>query len=248
MSQEAWIVVGASSSVAREFARVCAKEGHHIIAAGRDLEDLERTAGELELLGSSRARAVLFDATKYDEHALFVEKCKSEFAGHTINLFVCFGSMIDQRDCEEDLTHLRTMTETNFLGVASLLESFAAPLQHQGAGHVVVLGSVAGDRGRRSNYHYGATKAALHTYLQGYRARMFKYGVHVMTVKPGFLDTAMTWGLPGLFLVESPVKFARKVMSGARKGPDTLYLPWFWFVIMTIIRFIPERFFKKMNI
>jgi len=112
----------------------------------------------------------------------------------------------------------------------------------------VALGSVAGDRGRLKNYVYGAAKAGLHTYLQGLRARGVRSGVQVVTVKPGFVDTAMTWGLPGMFLVASPDAIAAACLSAVAKKRDVIYAPFFWWGIMTIIRHIPERIFKKLNI
>ncbi|HEX2114477.1 MAG TPA: SDR family NAD(P)-dependent oxidoreductase, partial [Alphaproteobacteria bacterium] len=108
--------------------------------------------------------------------------------------------------------------------------------------------SVAGDRGRIKNYVYGSAKAGLSAYLQGLRARLFRSGVTVTTVKPGFVDTAMTFGLPGMFLVASPESVARACLAAARRGREEVYVPFFWWGIMTIIRNIPERIFKRLSI
>jgi len=121
-------------------------------------------------------------------------------------------------------------------------------LEAQRQGRVVALASVAGDRGRIKNYVYGSAKAGLATYLQGLRARLFRAGVSVTTVKPGFVDTAMTFGLPGMFLVADPADIARSCLKAAERGKDVIYAPFFWWAIMTIIRHIPERIFKRLGV
>jgi short-subunit dehydrogenase len=124
-----------------------------------------------------------------------------------------------------------------------------APLiEARGSGTVIGVGSVAGDRGRIGNYVYGAAKAGFATYLSGLRNRLTRAGGHVVTVKPGFVDTAMTWGLPGMFLVSSPEAVADALLKAVRKRRNVLYTPFFWRYIMLIIRNIPEPIFKKMSI
>ncbi|MBL0932538.1 MAG: SDR family NAD(P)-dependent oxidoreductase [Alphaproteobacteria bacterium] len=137
---------------------------------------------------------------------------------------------------------------TNYTGAVLLLQRFAPVFEAQKSGTVIALGSVAGDRGRLKNYVYGSAKAGLHAYLQGLRARLVRSGAHVVTLKPGFVDTAMTWGLPGLFLVASPAAIAKAALTAAAKKRDIVYAPFFWWGIMTIIKHIPERIFKKLNI
>ena len=121
-------------------------------------------------------------------------------------------------------------------------------MEERGSGTVIGIGSVAGDRGRVGNYTYGAAKAGFHTYLSGLRNRLTRAGGHVVTVKPGFVDTAMTWGLPGMFLVASPEAVANDLWTAALKKKNTIYTPFFWRYIMLIIRSIPEFMFKKMSI
>jgi len=130
----------------------------------------------------------------------------------------------------------------------SILSRLARRLVGAGGGAIVVLSSVAGDRGRPSNYVYGSSKAGLNAYLQGLRARLAPHGVSVTTVKPGFLDTAMTFGLPGMFLVASPEACARACLSYAAKGREIAYFPIFWWLIMAVIKAIPERVFKKLKL
>ena len=155
---------------------------------------------------------------------------------------------------EQDLAQLNFATahrtlDTNLTAAVSLLEKFAALFEEQRGGFIAAISSVAGDRGRQSNYIYGAAKAGLSTYLSGLRNRLHNANVQVTTIKPGFLDTAMTWGLPlpGP-LVASPEGAGKSIVKAILRGATVIYVPFFWRWIMMIIRYIPEWQFKKMNI
>ncbi|MBI3513387.1 MAG: SDR family NAD(P)-dependent oxidoreductase [Proteobacteria bacterium] len=195
-----WLVLGASSSVARAFARLVAESGAAVLLAGRDHDDLGRSAADLT--AAMEADPALATAT----------------------------------------------IEATYTGAVGVLLGLAPLLEAGRRGHVVVLGSVAGDRGRLKNYVYGSAKAGLAVFTAGLRNRLFRSGVLVTTVKPGFLDTAMTWGLPGMFLVASPEAAARACLNAALKGREVIYTPAFWALIMLIIRLIPERIFKRLSI
>ena len=158
------------------------------------------------------------------------------------------GSMPEQDEIDADPSLIGGVVTDSFTGAAEFLQRLAPELERRGKGRVVGVGSVAGDRGRVGNYVYGAAKAGFHTYLSGLRNRLGRSGVHVMTVKPGFVDTSMTWGLEGMFLVARPEDVAEAIWSGAAKERNVLYVPWFWIGIMTIIRTIPERIFKKLSV
>jgi short-subunit dehydrogenase len=136
----------------------------------------------------------------------------------------------------------------NFTGAASILGYCANFLEQKKHGFIIGISSVAGDRGRQSNYVYGAAKGALSLYLQGLRNRLFASGVRVITIKPGFVDTAMTYGLPGLFLVASPHDIGKRIVAALDKSADVVYLPWFWRYIMLIIKHVPEPIFKRMKL
>ena len=152
-----------------------------------------------------------------------------------------------QVEVQSNLDAIRHTIDVNFTSAAVLLEQFAAYFAERRRGFLAVLSSVAGDRGRQSNYIYGASKAGLSAYLQGLRNRMYTLGVQVTTIKPGFMDTKMTFGLPGLFLVASPEQAGRAIHQAIRKKKDVAYVPWFWRYIMLIIRHVPERIFKRMK-
>ena len=240
-----WHVLGASSSIGRAFARLAAAEGSDIILAGRDADDLQRTAADVALRANCRADVVRFDAAAMDEHAKFVDDC---VARGPLDLFLLFGAMPDQADIDRDFELALQTIGVNYVGAVSVLSRFAPHLEAQGSGRVVVLSSVAGDRGRLKNYVYGSAKGALNVYLQGLRARLSRSNVSVMTVKAGFLDTDMSYGMPGLFLVASPEACAAACLKLSAKGRNVVYFPIFWWLIMTIIKSIPERIFKRLNI
>lgn len=245
---DTWLVLGATSAIAREFARAAAEGGADVLLAARDLSDATDTAADIAIRTGRRCAAVRFDATDIDAHAGLVERAKAFAADTTLNVFLAFGSMPEQAAIDADPSLIAPTIATNFTAAVEILHRLAPVLEVQKAGAVVALGSVAGDRGRLKNYVYGSAKAGLHAYLQGLRARLVRSGVHVVTLKPGFVDTAMTWGLPGMFLVASPRAIADAALAAVAKKRDIVYAPLFWWGIMTIIRHIPERIFKKLNI
>ena len=247
MSGQTWLVLGASSAIARAFARLAARRGDGVILAGRDREDLETLAKDLAVRGAASAHVLRFDALDMAAHGDFARDCRRLAPGR-LSVFLAFASMDDQAsvDAEPDLA-LATIN-AGFTGAVSVLHRLAPELEAQEGGHVIALGSVAGDRGRRKNYVYGAAKAGLHTYLQGLRARLLRHGVTVTTVKPGFVDTAMTFGRPGLFLVATPRAVAEAALDAALKHRDEVYAPRFWALIMLIIKLIPERVMKRLDI
>lgn len=245
---DTWLVLGASSAIARAFARVAASDGADVILAGRDRDDLDKGAADVALRSGRGATVLDFDALDYASHAATIARAKETAGDGTLNIFLAFGTMPAQAEIDADAKLAFRTIESNYMGAVSILQAAAPVLEAQKRGAVVVLSSVAGDRGRIKNYVYGSAKAGLTAYLQGLRARLFRSGVGVTTVKPGFVDTAMTFGLPGMFLVASPESVARACLSAARRGKEEIYFPFFWWGIMTIIRNIPERIFKRLSI
>ena len=244
-AERAWLILGGSSAIARAFARVATEAGSDVLLAGRDLEDLERTARDLRIRHGRHVEALAFDATDFASHAAFVDAVHTH--ARRLDVFLAFGLMPSQAaiDADPDLG-LRTIAAT-YTGAASVLLRLAPVLEAQGDGRVVVLGSVAGDRGRLKNYVYGSAKAGLHAFTQGLRARLFRTGVLVTTVKPGFIDTAMTFGMRTGALMGSPEACARACLRSARRGREVAYYPAVWRLIMLIIRLIPERLMKRLN-
>ena len=159
-----------------------------------------------------------------------------------------YGSLGDQAACEASAAQTLTELNTNCISVISLLTLLANVMQKQGSGSLAVISSVAGDRGRQSNYVYGTAKGALTIFLQGLRNRLDQHGVHVLTIKPGFVDTPMTSDFSKGLLWVGPETIARGIVSAINKRKDIVYLPFFWRYIMLIIRLIPERIFKRMSL
>jgi short-subunit dehydrogenase len=243
---QTWLIVGATSTIARAFARLVAARGDDVLLAGRDVEELERIASDCHYRGAPSAESIQFDARDPKTFDKIVEKVKS--ATGTVSIAVFVGSMPEQSEIDADPSLVDGTITDSFTGPARLLTALAPLLEVRGAGTVVGVGSVAGDRGRLGNYVYGASKAGFHAYLSGLRNRLGRSGVHVVTVKPGTVDTAMTWGMEKLPFVAQPEKIAGDILRAADRKKDILYTPFIWWPIMTIIRTIPERIFKKLEI
>ncbi|MDQ2092043.1 SDR family oxidoreductase [Marimonas arenosa] len=243
---ETWIILGATSSMARALSRALAEQGHALLLAGRDTEDMKRLAADCDARGAAWAQAVAFDARKPATFTPLIEKL-SEQEG-MLNAAVFVGSMPEQSAIDEDPSLIDGTVTDSFTGPARFLQMMAPLIEARGGGTVVGIGSVAGDRGRVGNYVYGAAKAGFHTYLSGLRNRLGRSGAHVVTVKPGFVDTAMTWGIEGMFLVAPPEKVAQDILRAVERKKNVIYTPFFWRYIMLIIRSIPEPIFKKLSI
>ncbi|WP_415184105.1 SDR family NAD(P)-dependent oxidoreductase [Phaeovulum sp.] len=241
-----WIILGATSAMARAFARRLAADGAGLLLAGRDLPELALLAEDCRLRGARLAEPMAFDTRNPEGFTALIERLEAEEG--ELNAAVFAGSMPDQASIDADPALIGGTVTDSFVGPAQVLQLLAPLQEARGGGTVVGVGSVAGDRGRIGNYVYGAAKAGFHTYLSGLRNRLTRAGGHVVTVKPGFVDTAMTWGLPGLFLVASPDDVAGDILRAVKRRRNTIYTPFFWRYIMLIIRTIPEPIFKKMKI
>ena len=249
VSVKAAIILGSASTAARALAHEFARAGYALVLGDFDREENETIARDVRTRFQTPCHAVFFDATDYDTHPAFAESCREKLGGWPEGVVVCFGYMPVQAEAQADFAKARRAIDTNFTGAVSILERFAAVFEARQSGFIVALSSVAGDRGRQSNYIYGASKGGLTVYLEGLRNRLYKAKVQVLTVKPGFMDTKMTYGmpLPGP-LVATPEQAARDIFGALRKGKDTVHVRFFWRYIMLIIRHIPEWQFKKMNI
>ena len=242
---EHWLVLGASSAIARAFVREVARRGAAVTLAGRDNGDLEAIASDARLRGASRAVVLHCDAADAASRDACVRQVP--VTGAQLNLLLAIGNMPEQQAMDDDPALLSNMLATNFSGPVDLIQKLVPQFEAQRGGRIVVIGSVAGDRGRRKNYLYGSAKAGLGLYADGLRARLYAAGATVTLIKPGFVDTAMTWGLPGLFLVASPADCARQILRAADRGAATAYVPFFWRYIMLIIRLIPAQIMKKLS-
>ncbi len=246
---ESVVILGATSGVARYIAHEFARLGSTLVLAGRNTTEIEILAADIHVRYRTPCHILAFDAAAYDDHDAFVSNCSEALGGPPDGVVLCFGYMPDQTRAQTEFAQTRQTIEVNFSGAVSILERFAAVFESRGSGFIAALSSVAGDRGRKMNYLYGASKAGLSAYLQGLRNRLHPAGVQVTTIKPGFMDTPMTMGmkLPRP-LVAAPDKAAKAMTHAILKGRDVAYVPFFWRYIMWIIKSIPEWQFKKMSI
>lgn len=249
MNHGGHVVVGATSEIARAIVRRLAERGQGLVVAARDEQELQRLASDTELRGGARVIPIPLDVTEFDKHQEFLNACRAAL-GDVEGIIICQGFMADQDEAAADWSLMRKMIEVNFSSAVSLANVFAAHMAAKRRGYICGISSVAGDRGRQSNFLYGSTKAGFSTYLDGLRCSLFRRGVAVITVKPGFVDTSMTWGMlnPKSPLLASPDRIAYDVCRAIRRRKGTLYTPWFWWPIMAVIRHLPESLFKRLPI
>lgn len=238
------LILGAASDIAEAIAYAYAKRGDDVILAARNSTRLERTRSDMEIRFGKAPLVKEFDATAFDTHADF-------YAGlpKAPDTVVCvFGYMTDNENALFDFSLAKQTIDVNYTGAVSILNRAALQMAERGSGTIVGISSVAGERGRQSNFIYGSAKAGFTAYLAGLRNYLFHKGVHVLTVKPGFVNTKMTAGLPlNPKLTAQPAQIAADVLRAADKKKNVLYSLWMWKYIMAIIRNIPEGMFKKMK-
>jgi short-subunit dehydrogenase len=218
-----------------------------LILAGRDLEELQFLAADLSLRHNVGARAERVDVLNFDSLKSALAECIAPAGDSLEGVVLCTGYLGDPEAARKDLNEARRILDTNFTGSVLALNVLANYFEQKGKGFICALSSVAGDRGRQSNYLYGAAKGGLTTYLQGLRNRLYDSGVQVITVKPGFVDTRMVFGRVKLPLVASPQAVARDIYHAVKRRKSVVYVPWFWRFVMLIVRSIPEDLFKKLH-
>lgn len=239
------LIVGATSAIARATAATFAARGAALYLAGRDQQELQRIAADIRLRYNVEVHYGFFDAEATESHGPFLQSVIAVMPNLS-GVVLAFGYMGDPE--ARDFNSEAKIIASNFTGAASILSHCANYFEPLQRGFILGISSVAGDRGRQSNYVYGAAKGALSVYLQGLRNRLHASGVRVITVKPGFVDTAMTYGRPGLFLVASPQYVAERIARAVERSADVVYVPWFWRYIMLVIKLIPEAIFKRMKL
>ncbi|MBF0189060.1 MAG: SDR family oxidoreductase [Magnetococcales bacterium] len=241
------LILGATSSVAQATARIYARDGHRLHLVARNAQRLDAVAEDMRVLGASVVKTTLQDLNVTESHSRLFSDVEKEL-GPVDHALIFHGTLADQKACEADFSHALRELETNALSTLSLLTHLANDMEKRGEGIIAVVTSVAGDRGRQSNYVYGAAKSTVNTFLEGLRNRLFKSGVRVITVKPGFIDTPMTSDFPKGPLWATPDTIARGILKAVNGSKDVIYLPGFWRVIMLIIRHVPEVIFKRLSL
>jgi len=244
------IIFGATSAIAQAAARRWAARDAHMYLIGRNPQKLAALAQDLSVRCGFAARihSELADLDLVDAHAALLARAAAALGG-VDSVLIAHGSLPDQAVCEKDAGAALAAIHTNAISVVSLLTHTACLMQARRTGSIAVITSVAGDRGRQSNYVYGAAKGMVSLFLQGMRNRLFRDGVAVIDIRPGFVSTPMTEHLPR----EGPLwasadQVAAGIVAVMDRRANVAYLPWFWRYIMLIIRSIPEAIFKRLRL
>ena len=241
------LIIGATSAIAQSLADQLAQSGASLFLAGRSAAKLDLIATDLKVRHKVKVETAAIDFDDFTRHAPLIDLAAERLGGLDLAV-ICHGSLPDQKACERDYLLTEAEFRINCLSAISFLGHLANRFEERRAGCLVAISSVAGDRGRQSNYVYGAAKAALSAFLEGLRNRLHPKGVRVLTVKPGFVDTPMTAHLKKGLLMVSPEVVARDIMRAVESGKYELYTPWFWRWIMLIIKLIPERIFIRLKL
>jgi short-subunit dehydrogenase len=239
------LILGGSSDIARATARLFAIRGWQFQLAGRDLEALRREIDDIKARTGVAGSSHHFDVLDSASFASFADSLPS-IPNVVISVVGLLG---EKRRAEVDLLYAAIIMRSNYEGPALILGLFAERFLARGNGTIVGVSSVAGDRGRASNYVYGSAKAGLTAFLSGLRNRTARQGIHVITVKPGFVRTRMTAGmkLPGLLTAE-PTEVAEAIWRGVTKGDEVIYVRSIWRLVMKVIGLIPESIFKRLSL
>jgi short-subunit dehydrogenase len=241
------LLIGATSAIAEAVARLWAEQGNSLYLVGRDNERLQAMAADLQVRGAATAAWATLDVSCFERHASVLDAAAEALGGIDIAL-IAHGVLPDQKACERDVDVALHALTVNALSVISLAGQLANRLESQGSGTIAVIGSVAGDRGRQSNYVYGTGKAAVETFLHGLRNRLHRRGVAVLTIKPGFVDTPMTAATRKGALWATPTSVATGIVKAIERRADVVYLPGFWRLVMVAIRMVPETVFKRLGL
>ena len=241
------LVLGATSGIAEATCRIWAAQGASLFLVARNAEKLAAVAADLKTRGASYVDTAVADLDNTDQHPALLAHAVNSLAGMDV-AYLAHGILGDQAAAEQDFEVAAHILHTNFVSVVSLLTWLANFCVQRHAGTLAVISSVAGDRGRKSNYLYGASKAGLSAFLAGLRNRVDREGVTVLTIKPGPIKTAMTAGMKGSEKFADVEKTAQTIVKAIEAKKDNLYVPIQWAPIMFVIRHIPESIFKKLNL
>lgn len=241
------LILGATSAIAEQTARLYADRGAQLMLAARDAGKLQRLADDLNIRGAEQVSWQALDLNDSTGHETLLKDTEKQLGGLDMVL-VAYGTLGEQAAGEQDFNIALDELQTNCLSVLSLLTLVANDFEAKQSGTIAVISSVAGDRGRQSNYIYGTAKGALTIFLQGLRNRLHKAGVQVLTIKPGFVDTPMTREFKKGLLWVQPQAIAAGIVKAVDRRKDVVYLPFFWRYIMLIIKLIPEFIFKRLSL
>ena len=242
------VLIGAGSTIATAVARRYAANHSSLFLFARNGSRLVLQQQDLLVRGAARVGTRVLDLLNHEEHETAINAATEFFGEDDIDLvLICHGSLPDQEAAEQDFDLARREIDINGLSVISLLTRLTPYLKEQGRGMLAVVTSVAGDRGRQPNFVYGAAKALVSTYLQGLRGKLLPYGVDVLDIRPGLVDSPMTQQFDKGLLWSSPELVARQIEKAIRRKRHTVYVPGYWRLIMAVVRSIPEAVFKRLK-
>ncbi|MCF6345068.1 MAG: SDR family oxidoreductase [Thiomicrorhabdus sp.] len=242
------LIIGATSAIAQATLRLYAQAQDNLYLLGRNQEQLNTIAADATVRGANQVHIAVLDVNQFETHQAKLNQVFETFQTLDIVL-IAHGTLPDQTACEKDVHQTMTELSTNGISTVSLLTLLANQFEKQQHGSIAVITSVAGDRGRQSNYVYGAAKGMISIFLQGLRNRLYAHNVQVLDVKPGFVDTPMTADFKKGALWAQPEQIAKSIVNAIhKKQSKTLYTPFFWAGIMLIIRNIPEMIFKRLKL
>ena len=241
------LILGATSGIAQETSRCFAAERAKLFLVARDEKKLKALADDLKIRGAQAVETFCADLSDDSVQAVIISRALTAWSGLDAAL-IAHGTLIDQLSAENDPALLRKSIETNYCSAVGLLTRLGRVFEEQRSGVLAVIGSVAGDRGRRSNYIYGSAKAGIATFAGGLRLRLARAGVQVVLLKPGWVDTPMTAHLRQNFLYISAERAGRSVYNAMLSPRAIVYVPWYWKWIMGMIRAVPESVFAKLNL
>lgn len=241
-------MVGATSAMAKGCARALAEQGLSLFLCARDYKALEELKQDLEARGAHQVGCTVLDMNHHAQHQPVLDMA-SETLGGLDAVFIAHGTLPDQTACEQSVEATLEALNTNAISSIALMTRVASEFAQSGSGTIAAISSVAGDRGRQSNYVYGAAKGCLSVYLQGLRNRFGQSGVRIVTFKPGLVSSPMTADFKKSALWAEADDIGRKMADVLLHGKqDVVYLPGFWRWIMGIIGMIPESLFKRLSI
>ena len=239
------LIIGATSAIAEATARCFAHEGAALHLLGRNAQRLDAIAADLRVRGAVQVSTAQLDVDELAAHAAALDQAGAKLGGIDVAL-IAHGTLPEQTQCDASSEIALREFHTNAVATIALMNELARRLQPRGT--IAVISSVAGDRGRQSNYLYGSAKAAVSTYAAGLRNRLHPAGIQVLTIKPGFVDTPMTAQFRKGALWASPAAVGKKIHAAIAKQRDVIYVPGFWRLIMFVIRSIPEFIFKRLKL
>lgn len=246
MPQPAIVILGATSAMGHAYARRCAGKGAALLLVGRNEAMMRDNAADLLARGASQVAVEVSDLADTQSAAIRWKQWIDKIGGQFDQVLLAYGSLGEQAKAQADPVETQSILTTNFTSAAVWLGLAAETIGQGRDKHIIAIGSVAGDRGRQSNYVYGAAKAGLEVFVEGLAHRLASSKVHVLLVKPGFVDTPMTAHLPkGGPLWSTPERVAEDIEKAVTRRRAVLYTPWFWRIIMTIITSVPRMIFHK---